>query len=104
MTRPRRCGRGDQQLVQLVGIGLNGEIRTGGDVNCQPLFKAHHTFYPLCHPNGSGLWRGQTREARMGTRKPVEGIAAIGNHVQAGTYVIAPVVWQRLMLNQGQQA
>ena len=81
----------DQQLLELVGIALNGQRRAGGDLDVVRFLERRHAIDEASMSIGASLGCGSLARPRMRTHEPAERFRARGDHVEASLHVFAPV-------------
>ena len=78
----------DQQLLELIGIGADVDVRAAGDVDRQPRFDVGDPADQLRHVDGVEARRRQLGQARVGGREAAERIGSRGDHRQAALHVL----------------
>ncbi len=86
----------DQGLFDLVRVEGADQGRAGLDLDRHALFQPRHPFDDLGNRTRSRAGRRQTRQAGIAAHESIQGIGAIGDHLQAAMHVFAPIQRQGL--------
>ena len=94
----------DQQLLELVGVALDGERRAGGDLDVVRLLERRDAIDEPGDVDRRQLRRRQLREPGIGAHEPAQRLGTRGDDVQAALHVVAPVGGRRLAVDDRREA
>ena len=84
----------DQQLFQLVAVGLNQDVGAGEQHDRNARFKTRYPPDERLDFQRLQFWRRQARQARVSLHEAAESVGARGDDSQTSLHVLFPIRWR----------
>src|SRR6202021_3599669 len=80
----------DEELIELIRIGLNSHFGAGLQLHLQTRFESRDAANPYAHVDTLKSGRRQFCEARVRAHEPREAVGTAGDDVEAAAQFVAP--------------